>query len=104
MANEKRLIEANALVEWLKRAGWFLKGTENHKPTTKAIGKIIDHVEAMPDVDAVKHGRWIEGEMVIDDGVGGHIYHCSECEDWYHAWTPNYCPNCGAKMDGDGNA
>jgi predicted amidophosphoribosyltransferase len=54
------------------------------------------------DVAPVVHGRWIEGEMVIDDGVGGYIYHCSECEDWYHAWTPNYCPNCGARMDGDG--
>ena len=62
-------------------------------------------------VDAVEvvHGRWENfGEHRRKD------LRCSICgnradqfvggtEDWYCLWEPNYCPNCGAKMDGDGN-
>ena len=55
------------------------------------------------DVAEVVHGRWEKAE-----------YHgflrCSECKDVYidDTWVAdgkwNYCPNCGAKKDGDGNA
>lgn len=42
----------------------------------------------------VKHGRWIEDS--------GNIA-CSICHTiWLHRRT-NYCPNCGAKMDGEEN-
>lgn len=48
-------------------------------------------------LDAVKHGRWIEktGRAM-----------CSICAD--ECWADgvmeyNYCPNCGAKMDGEEN-
>lgn len=56
------------------------------------------------DVAPVRHGRWEER----DDGFGGTYYHCSVCgEDWCTIdGTPaengmRYCPQCGAKMDGD---
>ena len=49
----------------------------------------------------VRHGRWIEQEKY----AFGVIYDCSICGnrilDNGHSW--NYCPNCGAKMDGDMN-
>ena len=60
----------------------------------------------MPAVDAnpVVHGEWIEKE---DWGVDDYYYTCSACgEDFVTIdGTPsenlwNYCPNCGAKMDG----
>ena len=63
-------------------------------------------VDKMPTVSAVevKHGRWIMGvdEADYDYGV------CSVCgfaerEHIPCLYIPNYCPNCGAKMDGDGN-
>ena len=52
------------------------------------------------DVEEVKHGQWIE----VDDGVlignGKHI-ECSKCGTWRKDKQKlNYCPNCGAKMDG----
>ena len=52
------------------------------------------------DVAPVRHGRWIEkGKYTF-----GIMYDCSLCEnrilDNGHSW--NYCPNCGAKMDGGG--
>ena len=48
------------------------------------------------DVVPVRHGRW------IIDNVNGKIA-CSNCGCIYLGYngrlTPNYCPNCGAKMD-----
>ena len=56
------------------------------------------------DVAPVRHGRWEDR----DDGFGGTYYHCSVCgEDWCTIdGTPaengmRYCPQCGARMDGD---
>ena len=76
-----------------------------------------------PTVDVVEvvHGRWqwdveSHGDPMygIDEDYG---YRCSECKVWadeygvdgdiYEEPPTNilhYCPNCGAKMDGDGNA
>ena len=50
------------------------------------------------DVAPVRHGRWIEKEKY----TFGVMYDCSICDnrilDNGHSW--NYCPNCGARMDG----
>ena len=52
------------------------------------------------DVAPVKHGQW--------EKQSG-LYSCSECgttcpydvqADVIEYWACNYCPNCGAKMDG----
>ena len=55
-----------------------------------------------PDVAEVRHGKWIE----VDDGIliynGNHL-ECSECRAWKRDWQKsNYCPNCGAEMNGKG--
>lgn len=54
------------------------------------------------DVDAefVRHGHWIEGKSC--DYIGYPIYECSECGCSVGEDASNYCPNCGAKMDGVG--
>ena len=69
-------------------------------------GKIIDvHIRDTDDVvkvfAPVRHGRWIEQEKY----TFGVMYDCSICDnrilDNGHSW--NYCPNCGAIMDGGSN-
>ena len=64
------------------------------------------------DAVEVVHGRWItfKGEAVpLDtDGCPVRSCLCSVCGDWLtasdeYACVGKYCPNCGAKMDGDGN-
>lgn len=54
------------------------------------------------EVAPVVHGKWIE--MVSIDGI---LWtHCSKCDHTRIGRAKlNYCPNCGAKMDGcvDGN-
>lgn len=51
------------------------------------------------DVAPVVHGRWIHDGCRVKGGIDW--CHCSECgkSDNFCART-NYCPNCGAKMDG----
>lgn len=55
------------------------------------------------DVEPVRHGRWkLEPTNPYDDpGYKNRmIKHCSCC-GWQNACRYNYCPNCGAKMDGE---
>lgn len=53
------------------------------------------------DVAPVRHGRWNDGDP-----------YCPICRkdkfsgldaDVWADWKPDYCPNCGAKMDGGTN-
>ena len=57
------------------------------------------------DVAPVVYGRWIKDDFLSDDV--NNAEKCSQCGEligWFGN-LPNYCPNCGAKMDGgDGDA
>ena len=51
------------------------------------------------DVEPVKHGRW------IDNGIcDSMLSACSICGYSCGAYSFNYCPNCGARMDGESHA
>ena len=85
-------------------------------------GKIIDvHIRDTDDVVKVfvpvRHGRWLDrpknqglkdgeiGTVGMVDGEPWSSCYCSECGEWLVASDEypvkgNYCPNCGAKMDG----
>lgn len=80
-----RLIDADALVNQIRQ-----------EPTdgmyTEEILEIIGNeptIEAAP----VVHGRWVTRKS-------WYFFVCSECsyESVSHS---GYCPNCGARMDGD---
>ena len=58
------------------------------------------HWEDKIPYDDVKHGHWI----FVEDMVS--YIKCSECGDdicWVNTKRPKYCPNCGARMDGNTN-
>lgn len=60
------------------------------------LAKAQDVVNNLPTIDPVKHGKWIG----IDD-YPHETWECDQCGCIYEempSWTPNYCPNCGAKM------
>lgn len=56
--------------------------------------------------EAVKHGRWIplEYDGFADGNPVWDLWECSECREEHSGdedtLTP-YCPNCGARMDGN---
>ena len=121
MANEKRLIDADALVDALTGitfSGWgkdvpYLNQWWNM--AVKIKDNFIKAINNAPTVDAVEvvHGRWI---LLAEFCNGSVCTQCSVCGEEYtykkgkfefinaHYAEYNYCPNCGAKMDGDGNA
>ena len=99
MANEKRLIDANALDNELNTLmiRFHAMGRDN---VVKDYNFVRTVLETAPTVDVVEvvHGRWIHDY--------NNLYGCSECmerETMSPKKLKNYCPNCGAKMDGDGN-
>lgn len=54
------------------------------------------------DVAPVLHGRWI---LEREPNGKPYCFHCSVCDSDYHyigiMAVSDYCPNCGAKMDGE---
>ena len=95
MAKEKRLIDADALRCEIDGCS-FESGYD--------AGKVLIMIAEAPTVDAVEvvHGRWVDN-MVRN-------WHCSVCgkkvprqvyfDGYCYDDKLNYCPNCGAKMDG----
>ena len=125
MANEKWLIDANAEIKAIKE--YACNDCESHNGIRCRVcwaDDWINWIEDAPKVDAVEvvHGRWL-----YDSGTERHF--CSACNEYAlsattqeqvadYDWEENlvfrlepvtrefwtdYCPNCGAKMDGDGN-
>ena len=77
-----RLIDAEALLVELNAI---------HAPYRADINNAITNA---PTIDPVRHGYWKE----TDDPM---FRACSVCGylEWGGLWN-NYCPECGAKMDG----
>ena len=65
--------------------------------------KVRGLIEKIPlaDVVPVRHGHWIESSMSFNDGLSRlYGFKCSECSG-FCIGESRYCPNCGARMDGD---
>ena len=68
------------------------------------VDDTLDYIdsESAADVAPVRHGRWGTNSDRPDSLI------CSVCKCGFDMWKHdphNYCPNCGAKMDGgDGNS
>jgi hypothetical protein len=119
MANEKRLIDANALEEKFRITKIIEVFPEWEELSFQTKHKLVQYgktikmfVQDAPTVDAVEvvHGRW----ALIKEGQNTSVYQCSKCKRMVNvvcdrnlrerqlAKNYPYC-NCGAKMDGDGN-
>jgi hypothetical protein len=107
MASEKRLIDAKVLEAKIEKDFRKLIANQSRADLAAALSYVGDMVIDAPTVDAVEvvHGRWINRTKVVHNMVDERN-DCSNCGQVYWFAVPdfNYCPNCGAKMDGDGNA
>ena len=91
MANEKRLIDANALRK--KTLADMYSGE---------MFIYLEDLDEAPTVDAVEvvHGRWHKPTPCSQE----FCTNCGLTPKTNFGWLPPYCPNCGAcMMDGDGN-
>ena len=70
-----------------------------------AAAEMVDKATTI-EAESVKHGRWIVGGSCnhvphrIKNPEKWVIYKCSECGYSNGRKQSNYCPNCGAKMEG----
>ena len=99
-----RLIDADEFVKELEHLylenGWSERDVHFSLSDTRCNLLMIPTADVAP----VKHGKWIY------EGVRGRFpaCRCSVCGNVENAdWAMisgkvNYCPNCGAKMEGEG--
>ena len=93
-----RAIDGDLLVDYIRKIDMPFE--------TKTT--VICTVNTMPTIDPVKHGKWIYKPTSDHDGY----VVCSNCDvyipshklfgkDDEYTNTSNYCPHCGARMDGE---
>lgn len=64
---------------------------------------VLAVIDAMPDANAREHirGRWIRSPSEV---IGVDTERCSICgcemNERNQFWNANFCPHCGARMDG----
>lgn len=76
------------------------KTREEAKAVEKVCCAVMDRIVKSPtDVSSVVHGRWVKDKYLPT--------HCSVCGELpllsrygEYEVLSNYCPNCGARMDG----
>lgn len=91
------------MAEYIKREALLLRidchGTNKFGMLDEDIRAFVK-AQPAADVAPVVHGRWVP----FHSKAAGDIQYCSACEIGFAAKT-DYCPHCGAKMDGgDGDA
>ena len=101
-------IDREALIAWLKRIqlidlsdGRGLCRVIMEDDFKKAIKKIPKCIVA--DVTPVRHGRWLSWDALHGCNTPAKNVlgvFCSECIRQSDSKS-HFCPNCGAKMDGD---
>ena len=131
MATEKRLIDATPIIDECKESSAIEWNKSVYTTWAEAEEDFMQRLLDAPTVDAVEvvHGRWV---LKVHEEQCNYRWNvtaeCSECQhskgeiyagifsgfprDLVESMLPmyaknikldNYCPNCGAKMDGDGN-
>ena len=94
-----RLIDADAL-------DFCFPMTDDFNSTLKQIGIEMAKARVVnaPTIESepVRHGKIIE---TIENGKMKRVFSCCNTDfTQLTMWiTPNYCPNCGAKMEVDGD-
>lgn len=83
---------------------WYISSVGSEPPvwTDEHIEELLNDFYVIPkdtptaDVEPVRHGHWVEDKY-------GSVFECSYCGYSTDFRLSNYCPNCGAKMDMDGD-
>ena len=94
MANEKRLVNAEAIARKLKNR-YCAECNVVRKVQCSAcwVDDVLELLEGdVVDAVEVVHGRWIDAREYCGDFL------CSNCDALYGTNKFNYCPNCGADM------
>ena len=101
-----KYIDRDQFIDWLKTEIKFKDLSDGlgvcmvimKEDFERAIKHMPDSI--IKDVAPVKHGRWEHNSDFPDRFI------CCGCGSMFDMWKHeqrffNYCPNCGAKMDGE---
>ena len=93
--------DARRMVVQLDKYAWKSPVSDERRVTVDVdlVKFGLDRIPAA-DVSEVVHGQWIKDDFLSDDV--NNAEKCSQCGEligWFGN-LPNYCQNCGAKMDG----
>ena len=96
------LISRSAAIEIIRSMTINLGGKDIFAPEAKkSVIGVLDEIDAV-DAEPVRHGKWIgiEYDGYADGYPVYYLWECSEC-GYEHKGedTPEYCQDCGAKMD-----
>ena len=98
-----RLIDVDKLVDELEElfdsyvyinCDAFTRGVYNIC-RQQGVDAAIEVVKKQEPIDTVKHGEWVSYPTLTS------FLRCNQCHNgihWDDSKKPNYCPNCGAKM------
>lgn len=96
-----RLIDADEIIEKVKLLIQVDKEAGCIGTRLFTLKNVIDFLNEAETIDTVKHGHWEESKCLDDC-----FWVCSCCKFPSQAVAApklyKYCPNCGARMDGDG--
>ena len=94
-------IKREAAIKAMEKADYTAIADDADSCKADYVREIIESVPAA-DVVPVVHGRWDESNehFYLNNGCKEWInFYCSECDAPNNSPT-DYCPHCGAKMDG----
>lgn len=106
-------ISREAAVDAGYLSDWYISSVGVEPPvwTDAHIDELLNDFLVIPkdtkvaDVQPIKHGRWIAENR--DNRGYADCYTCTNCNCYSYTYTLmkdceyEYCPNCGARMDGD---
>ena len=90
-----RLIDADELKRKIEIGSGIDLSRENNLHLVNAI---IDEAPTINPEDLRPKGKWIAKETMVRSPLARN-YYCSQCK-YEPLETINFCPNCGAKMEG----
>ena len=87
------------MAEYIEREAAIRVVNEQSSFTMTRSG-LIDSISKLPaaDVAPVRHGQWEPGNPICPI-CGGNKFKDLDADIWCD-WQPDFCPNCGTKMDG----
>ena len=91
--NDKRLIDANALIAEYDRV---------HIGEPGKARKLMEDAPTVDAVSTVRHAKWVDNHCTACGmmPMGDEMWKKYDCDPPLFDRFMDYCPSCGAKMDG----